>query len=295
MAVTAEYTPLAIYGNDDAGFRIWAEAWHDAVTALGCTQVYSNIDFTTATISATSGVLTGGRVYQLDDDLHATSPVFFKLEWGRGNGYGVNNGFKMQVTVGEAHSSGTLSGNVFTHYVTAPRLITEIGEIISVRSDAGILLATNNVHSLCGQDGFMLERTRVDGVPVADGLGFLLFGSDVNDTSGTTSDSVAQAVDYIMGTVYMSNGGFGLGFDAPCFVSPTVSPAANGKTPVFPIALFGGYDPLRMVIGVSSTALGYNTRFAATVNGETGNYRTVTKPPYSIFGTGNIMAFLEGE
>ncbi len=288
MATTTTTVTMPIYAVGDAGFRLWGKAWHDAMIAAGCTQVFSDIDLDTMIMPTTSGqMVTGSRIYSFDDSLHATHPLFVKLEWGRGNSSQPTNGFKLQISIGWQHDSGVLAGDVFSQFLATHRELTEIGEIVVTRYDAGISLWTNTTSTSTA--GFLIERTSLSGTVVGDGVSQLVFGTDVNAVAATGLNVAGRCADHLVHNVWGSN--VLSGYDAPIMAGYSTSPDADGKVPLYPFFSYGAYDPLRGVVGVSTAAVGANKRFTGSFNGVDGTYRTVPGS-YSALGNGNRLTFL---
>lgn len=280
--------PVAVYTATDAGFRIWGLAWHDAMIALGCTQEYSNIDFTTVAMPATATTFAGARVYSFGDDLHDTDPVFVKIEWGRGSTSLGHTGFALKLTVGQQHADGAVTGNSINEFLTTWSSIPDSGELIATRTDAGISVWGNlPLVSYKWAPGFTVERVCMAGAPTGDGIAWTIFGTDVGANTGQTGDVRLGSVNYALGVDY----GKGVGFDSPIAASETSDPSFDDKAPVFPIYTFGGYDPLTNIIGTSKAYLN-GQRFTANVNGTTGQYRTLPGQGPN-FGTNSPLAALK--
>lgn len=271
MTITTTSTELLTYAATDAGFRAWSKAWHDAMVAVGCTQVYSNIDFTTVSMPGTAGTYAGGRVYSFDDDLHATEPIFIKLEWGRGSTSVNQCGFIMKLTIGQLHDTGAVTGNSVNEFIATYNASSDVGEIIATRTDVGIGVWANI--PLTGykySHGFTVERVCLSGVPTGDGIAWSIWGTDIAGYTTYTGEVRLGSVNYVLGVDY----GKGVGFSPPIAASESVDPSFDDKAPVFPIYTFGGYDPLTHMIGASKAYLD-GQRFTANVNGTTGQYRTL--------------------
>lgn len=271
MTITTSSIPLVTYAATDAGFRIWAKAWHDAMIALGCAQEYSNIDFTTVAMPTVTNTLAGGRVYTFGDTLQATDPIFIKLEWGRGSTSQAHTSFILKMTVGQAHASGTVSGNSINEYLATWNAIPDDGELVITRTDAGISVWGNlPLGSYKFAPGFTIERVCLNGTPTGDGIAWTIFGTDVAGYTTQTGDIRLGSVNYVLGVDY----GKGVGFSPPIAASESVDPSFDDKAPVFPIYTFGGYDPLTNMIAASKAYLN-GQRFTANVNGTSGQYRTL--------------------
>jgi len=271
VATTTEVVEVAQFGQDDAGFRIWVEAWDDAMIALGCTQVFSGIDTATVTMPTTANTYAGGRVYTLNDALHATDPIFIKLRWGRAatSSY-PTRAMNLEVTAGEEHDgSGNVIGNPLSAYVTTG-VATDVGELIATRTDAGISVWENVPKSAQTSAGFSFERVCLSGVPTADGAALVWFGADVDGNSVETGDRRLSSANYVLGVNYGKSVG---GFSVPICAGEATDPSFDNKAPLFTIATFGGYDPLTNIVGASKAYLA-GQRFTGVVNGVSGRYRT---------------------
>lgn len=288
MTTTTTILTIPIYTNSDAGFRLWAKVWHDAMIAAGCSEVHSSINLDTMVLPTTSGALVAGhKVYSFNDSLHATHPLFVKLEWGKGNTSQAAGGLKLQISVGREHSGGAVTGDVFSQYIATHRDLTETGELIVTRYDAGLSLFINSINTTTG--GFLVERTCLNGTVVGDGVAILVYGTDVNSVSSTGANSAGRCADHILHNVYASNSL--AGYDAPIMASYSTTPEANGKIPLYPVFMYGGYDTLRGAVGASSVAVTANKRFVGSYNGVSGTYRS-PNGSYPLFGNGNRLCFL---
>jgi len=180
-----------------------------------------------------------------------------------------------------------LRGGVVCQFLATYRELTEIGEIVVTRYDAGISLWTNTTSTSTA--GFLIERTSLSGTVVGDGVSQLVFGTDVNAVAATGLNVAGRCADHLVHNVWGSN--VLSGYDAPIMAGYSTSPDADGKVPLYPFFSYGAYDPLRGVVGVSTAAVGANKRFTGSFNGVDGTYRTVPGS-YSALGNGNRLTFL---
>lgn len=91
-------------------FRTWIAAYLEVLAGAGVGRVVQagQIDPLTATIPAASNTAAGYSLHYLDDSLHATAPVYFKIEYGRGAGAAVP---MLWLTVGKGvDGSGNITG-----------------------------------------------------------------------------------------------------------------------------------------------------------------------------------------
>lgn len=274
MAITQVNTPLAVYAATDAGFRIWGKAWTDTMGALGLTQEYSNIDWTTVTMPTTAGTWAGKRVYRFNDALSGTREVYVSLEFGRGNATLNHLGFTVRVRIGYSHSAGTISGSPIEHYLATWQTSPEDAEIIGVRTDFGIALFTNVPwSSLNCQALFLVERVGKDGAPTAEGVLFAIAGAAVNSYNSYYGTMNGQMANWNTGVVFPTCYFSGMA-GMPSLTTTNVDTSYEDAVPVWQILTFGGYDP---VYGMVIPPIVYpaSTVFTATVNGETAKFRTL--------------------
>jgi hypothetical protein len=94
----------------NASFRAWGTFVRDAIANCGFSQVGTgNIDWTTVAAPATPTTAQGFEVYQFNDTLQATNPVYFKLEYGS---FGAGNRPAFWLTFGRGHNgTGTITAN----------------------------------------------------------------------------------------------------------------------------------------------------------------------------------------
>lgn len=95
----------------DAEFRAWGSAISTGLQALftKVTQT-GEINWSTVTKPTTTDDSRGFEVYRLNDSLHATAPIYFKVEYGAGS---ASTRAVMWFTVGKgADGSGTITGTL---------------------------------------------------------------------------------------------------------------------------------------------------------------------------------------
>jgi len=92
----------------DTEFRTWVAAIIAQLTAIGLTQTADTGQINTATVTTPAVINTaqGYAIFRYNDTLHATSPIFFKLEFGSG---GAITTPSMWLTVGKGtNGAGTI-------------------------------------------------------------------------------------------------------------------------------------------------------------------------------------------
>jgi len=272
MTITTYNTPLVAYSANDAGFRAWAKAWHDTFISLGLTQVHDAIDFATVAMPTVASTSAGYRVYELNDSKSATRPVYIKVAWGRGSTSNASYGFRIDVTVGQTHTSGTVGGYTASQFLQMETAATGDGEVIGVRSHAGIVAYTNIPMSSKYQAMILIERFALDETPTTDGVFFIVMGGNVNSTGTTGGDPQGCLVNFVTGT---SSTPFTVGSPAPSFLGYTADRSYMSQAPLFFIQPYGGYDPLSLVFQTGGQPLGVdNAVFTGTIKGAQAVFRT---------------------
>ena len=302
MTITKVTTALAALTGSasDATFRIWGKAWTDTMDALGLTQVYSNIDWATVAVPTTGGAFAGKRVYSINDALSSTREIYICLEFGRGNtgtgsAYTRAAAFAIRVTVGRAHSAGTVSTDSFTNYVCMGST-TAAGEIIGYKTDAGIIVMSNADFEAYQNSCITVERVCDANGPTVDGVIVTLVGAAIDTASQggsttTCSGLHCRAANFSTGQVYSG---------AAIVGTPTAfswsgsggatNPLHNNKIPVFQTLTWGDYQPMYQVVN-APVAVGPGKQFPATINGVTATYRTLANvPTHSSYVTGYRVA-----
>jgi len=271
MATTSVETSLVTWGATDAGFRIWAKAWHDTLIALNLTQEYSNIDFTTVAMPTTGQAEAGARVYKLADA--DCIDLYLRVAWCRGLITSGDYGFRITLTVGTTHSSGTVGGYGFSGYLICQQSSLADGGLVGARTETGIVLFTNVSQSTNYQSGFMLERTSKSGVPNSMGYVLTYFGSTTDTTSTSGGESTIRAVNVTGGNVFARNPVTSSAWAPPSCIVSNSNASYLSKAPLYPIATFGDNDPLLNMVCTSYEQRAGGTVLSGTVNGISGTYR----------------------
>jgi len=81
--MTTYSTNTRIRHDSDANFREWMNEFHTALTTVGAVQTADTgqINMATATRAGVNSDA-GYSIYYMNDSLHGTAPVYFKLYWG---------------------------------------------------------------------------------------------------------------------------------------------------------------------------------------------------------------------
>jgi hypothetical protein len=99
--------------DGDANFRVWGKELSDALQAFnstpGLTMTGDTGQINWATVTRPSSATDAGyEVYYLNDSLHSTSPIYFKLYYGT-HGSAANPRLRIEIGTG-SNGSGTLTG-----------------------------------------------------------------------------------------------------------------------------------------------------------------------------------------
>lgn len=246
---------------DDAAFRAWGQAIHDAILAVGLvnTADAGQIDFATVAKPASGSSYAGFKMYRFDDSLQATAPVFVKLEFGTNS----STTPALAITV----SSGTNGFGVATGQQSGRQVAGSTGSQ-PFAAKGHIAGATNRIVCLSGSDqasatgtylGFIVERLR---------------DADGNETNDIAWGVFPQVVKF---GVVPRAGSVPTAENTPPAFHPEGSTGTSGSdTAVFPLC-----PMLRWPRGALVSALIYmSADFAkavdinATIHGTARDYRT---------------------
>jgi hypothetical protein len=107
--MTTSSTSTRIRHDSDANFREWMNELHTMITTVGAVQTADTgqINLATATRAGINSDA-GYTCYYVNDSLHGTAPIYFKLYWGTHNG---TSRARLRIEVGTGtNGSGTLTG-----------------------------------------------------------------------------------------------------------------------------------------------------------------------------------------
>jgi hypothetical protein len=107
MTTASTLTPFD--QTTDAGFRAWVSSIITQLAAVGLTQTSDTGQINTSTVTrpGSGNTSAGYTIWQFNDSLQGTSPIYFKLEFGSGSA-AANP--QMWVTVGTGtNGAGTIN------------------------------------------------------------------------------------------------------------------------------------------------------------------------------------------
>lgn len=111
---------LAVAAGNDAGFRAWGYelTYNMALAGIIQTDDTGQIDWTTVTFPGTNTTAAGYTIHRFNDVLQANTPIYFKMEYGRGS---AASNPAMWVTVGSGtDGAGTITGTIFARRLMTP-------------------------------------------------------------------------------------------------------------------------------------------------------------------------------
>jgi len=156
-----------------AAFRSWGLGVSDALTALGFPKTADTGQVDWATVAAPSGTYPGYEIRYFDDSLHATAPIYFKIEYGSSSS---TARCSLRFTFGPStNGTGTITNNfagttTFAFDLTTATTATTYTNYASCFDLSGFILRGWGQ----AQPGmFWLERSRdLNGDPTSQGLVF---------------------------------------------------------------------------------------------------------------------------
>ena len=240
-----------------ATFKGWAEAFHNALIAVGLVQTSDTgqISFASITTLPGASVLVGYGIYRFNDTMQATAPLFVRVEYRTD----VNSRGRLDLIVGSAtDGAGNLTafGSALS-MVTPNTASTVLPSYVAAGSGyLTVAMWCGTVSTLYG--GFLtLERSRSATAPTADGILISFKGANIKTY------------------IYSS----GVSFDHTGYLNLPAFAVANslgaGVTAVFPIPVvfLPGFDPWQpiTVLGISPIDRPASA-FPVTLNGVARQY-----------------------
>lgn len=215
--MTIASTSTVVDQTTDAAFRVWvAEIITMLFTTLGVTQTADTGQINTSTVTRAAVVNTaaGYVIGRFNDTAQATSPVFFKLEFGTGSTQPTNPA--MWITVGTgSNGSGTITGTQTVRtalggFSTISSTITAYITRACYNTTAGVLWLNwkqggtgTTQQSLAG---FAIYRSADNtGAVTTDSVH--LFACSTSASAATTIGQL-QAVSYLNSTAYNNTSPF---------------------------------------------------------------------------------------
>jgi hypothetical protein len=212
--MTTATTTTVVNQTTVAAFRVWiAEVKTMIFTTLGVTNTADTGQINTATVTIPAvNTAAGYLIGRFNDTAQATSPVFFKLEFGTGNNVGDPC---MWITVGTgSNGAGTITGVVMTRvYIGSGTPISTVTTYVTrgcYTTASGSLHFTWKIGSTGtinqSMAGFSLFRSADNtGAPTTDAV--MLLTNAVDGTSASfTQSGYMQTISYLTSTAYGPGG-----------------------------------------------------------------------------------------
>ena len=293
--VTATYSHAAT-----ANFQAWVNEIYTAlVTTCGLTNTVDSGQMAVPCTSALPGTNTsaGYYMFNFNDTLQATAPVFIKMEFGTGTSAAAPS---ILVTVGTGtNGAGTVTGTVlFRVQATTNSTISNPG-VTSYNSRycynatqgfLGLVWKTGSTTSL-GNIGmgaiFILRSNSVSGAPTADSV-LLITNASSATTGSTGSGGNAQIINYNIPTAYQG-GSFPLTTQTswcPSLPYGTQQSVVGTTGQVFPV---WNYQGTATQVGFSITNLLAICILAEIPTGTTASINIIGSSPLTYISTGNPL------
>lgn len=250
--MTVASTNTTVAHTNTAQFDTWInEIYTGLVTSCGLVQTADTgqmaVPSTTA-YTATINTSQGYYVFQFNDTLQATSPVFFKLEFGTGNGATVP---MMWITIGTStNGAGTITGTVGTRVGVGCNTVP-----YSTIINFATRFVYNTTYGVCGLawkiqgqgaasnatlGGFYIYRSVSNaGAATATAVHMLTNASSANGSS-TGNQVYYQIIDYSTSTVYGPTGGIATNWSGSwCWIPFQATQTIQGSLgQIFPCVQF---------------------------------------------------------
>lgn len=222
--------------STDANFRAWGKAISDAFAALGLVKTADTGQIDWATVSKPAGASTmqGYEIWRFNDALQASSPIYFKIQYGSNTGSAANPCLKL--VVGQSSDgAGTVTGTLSTENTFGSGgASSTTAYSCFFSSDGGrinVALFSGGGNSV--PFGFYIERVKDDnGLPTVSGVNIVCFG-----VTGTSTQAVFQQYLPLSGAAYPASPMTGL----MCAMPSSGQASYGGNVGLFPIYPNLGY------------------------------------------------------
>lgn len=276
-------------------FRRWGKAVSDGIRAVGLVQAADTGQINWATVAApTSGTAVGTaqgyEIWQFDDALQSTAPIFMKIEYGarvatefpemwvtlgRGSdGAGNITGILAPRRAGTARTSVYGTG-AFRGDVIEPIYVSSDGSSLCIAPRTGPVSTGSPVHV----PTFVIDRSRDSSGAATAAGGVILTEGDGLPTAVTGAAAAVMhawtyAGDYTMGDVPAVSPRY---VNSPNEITAAASLVNGDKAPVFPyVVCIPNHEPWQVLAAVGVLAGDCaNGPFTANTLGRIRNYRAL--------------------
>lgn len=275
---TSSYTAAPSLASGTT-FNAWGGGLSTALAAVGLTKTGDTGQVTWSTSVTPPGVLDTYPYYEVwrfNDALQATSPIFFKLEYG--SSYLALGDCGLRITVGTgSDGAGNITGNISSLATPGSGANSATLQTCYVSSDGGrvnVVMFAGAVLSV--SFGFYIERLKNNaGAVAAGGVDVFAFGYETNGATAATSFQ-----QWLCDTnVGLKNP------NTPATVPLCAMPATGtgtfggnvGLYPIVPIQGYAGFPTMGALaffaadittsgVGITLSMYGTNHNFITTVN-----------------------------
>ena len=191
--MTTYSTNTRIRHDSDANFREWINEFHTALTTVGAVQTADTgqINFATVVRAAINSDA-GYSIYYMNDSLHGTAPIYFKLYWGTA---GATDRARLRIEIGTgSNGTGSITGgdaNIRTISSSSTSgLTTDTTYPLYACMARGALWITSKIGRVTAgfaYMGFGIFRNS-DATGAADTTGFLVIYHNGGTSTGTASN-----------------------------------------------------------------------------------------------------------
>lgn len=278
-------------------FRRWGKAISDGIRAVGLVQTADTGQINWATVAAPTsgsavGTVQGHEIWQFDDALQATAPIFVKIEYGarvatefpemwvtlgRGSdGVGNITGILAPRRAGTARST-TYGSSGFRGDVIEPIYISSDGSSLCIAPRTGAVTAGQPLHV----PTFVIDRSRDSSGAATAAGGVILAAGDGSVSQPASPAATAASLhawtyagDYTMGDVPAVAPRY---VNSPNEITGAASLVNGDKAPVFPyVVCVPNHEPWQVLAAVGVLAGDCaNGPFTANTLGRIRNYRAL--------------------
>ena len=311
--MTTSYTNTVVDYSSDAGFRTWGAEFHAQLVVIGLTlsSDTGQINWTTV-VKPAINTSAGYEIWQFNDSLQSTAPIFIKLEFGGGN---TTNYLQIWITAGQGtNGTGTLTGVTSVRTCAAGAYNgnaaggSPITSTVTLYPSRFIYSATLGFFGFAWKAGagtsavdmplaaaFVYRSTNSSGAATPTTINLLAAGN------GTTTYGILQCLNYTTSTNYPVVTGNGSWYGSHAFASTSTTDGTNLRIdPIFFLT-----PSVNIAVGVGralKTEVPIGTSVSATLVGPTAHtyiqigcpWITSTGPTTSYAGQDLVFQSING-
>lgn len=289
---TQSYT-TSISHSTTTNFRIWGLALSDALTTVGFVKTADTGQIDWVTVNRPAVNTSGGyEIRILNDSLHATAPIYVKIEYGTGI---VSSFPNLWLTFGTgSNGSGTITDIFYArtaqyncnNYPLDSTVLAKQTHICMVDGFFGMIFKAENTSTLYPNAGLIIHRTQdSSGSPTTEGVVIYTPNAGYNPDYQSYNFSTGYSFFSQFGQVY--GGSFGANFPGNLWTAGTISAGVPGDYQLarhycaMPLV-----QPLGMIVSSSNgDTITLGTQFTATVLGTSRNYISLGQNSIDQFST----------